>query len=338
MSEITLREKLNGFPLFPLLSGTTPLLPLKNISRELGIELFIKRDDLTGLAAGGNKTRKLEFLIGQALEEGADTVFTAGWYHSNHALQTAAAAGKAGLDCTLFLKGEPRYRGSLFLDVLAGADIRLFDVPGSSALVPYMEKAATELRKLGKKPYIIPVGGSNPTGALGYVAGALELTQQSRDLGMKPDYVVMPTSSGGTHSGLLCGLRETLPDTVVLGIGVGDKYDEVREDVLHIVQGLSEILDLAPWKAGDLDQAFCFDYGFGDYGELAAPVMELIREVGTKEGFYLDPVYTGKAFFGLMDLVRKGSIPQGSKIVFVHTGGLSGLFQYEEEVMSLLGK
>lgn len=336
MSKIELCEKLKSFPRFPLLPGPTPLLPLENLSRELGIELFIKRDDLTGLAAGGNKTRKLEFLIGRALQEKADTILTAGWYHSNHALQTAAAAGKAGLDAILFLKGEPHFKGSLFLDYLAGADIRLFDVPGSSALTPYMEEAAAELRRQGKKPFIIPVGGSNPTGALGYAAGALELAEQSHTLDMEPDYVVMPTSSGGTHSGLLCGLRETLPGTRVLGIGVGDEPEEVREDVLLILQGLSEMLGLAPWNAEDITENFCFDYGFGDYGKLVAPVMELIREVGSKEGFYLDPVYTGKAFFGLLDLVKNGTIPKGAKVVFVHTGGLSGLFQYEEEVMAIL--
>lgn len=338
MSTITLLEKLDAFPRFSLLPGSTPLLPLKNLSKELGIRLFIKRDDLTGLAAGGNKTRKLEFLIGQALRERADTVLTAGWYHSNHALQTAAAAGKAGLDAILFLKGEPHYRGSLFLDYLAGADIRLFDVPGSSALAPYMEETAAELRRQGKKPYIIPVGGSNPIGALGYVAGALELAEQSHALDMEPDYVIMPTSSGGTHSGVLCGLREALPEARVLGIGVGDDPEEVREDVLGILQGLSDILDVPAWTQEDTEEAFCFDYGFGAYGKLASPVMELIRKVGTKEGFYLDPVYTGKAFFGLLDLVRKGRIPQGARVVFIHTGGLSGLFQYEEEVMAILRK
>ena len=331
------KKKLECFPRFSLIPAPTPLLPLENLSRDLGVQLFMKRDDLTGLAVGGNKARKLEFLIGQALAEGADTLFTAGWYHSNHALLTAAAAGRANLDAILFLKGKgPHYRGSLFLDSLTGAEIRIFDVSDSSSLTTYMEEAASTLRSRGKKPYVIPVGGSNSVGALGYVAGAIELAEQVHALHIDPDYVVVPTSSGGTHAGVLCGLRETLPETKVLGIGVGDDSTEVRESVLGILQDLLKNLGLDPWNEKDWEKGFCFDYGFGPYGTLDVSVMNFIREIGTKEGIFLDPVYTGKAFLGLLDLIEKGAIPQGAKIVFIHTGGVSSLFQYEEEVLKML--
>ena len=327
-----LRERLRTFPRFPLLRDATPLHPLENLSGELGVDLRVKRDDLTGLAAGGNKTRKLEYLIGRAQAEGADTVLTAGWYHSNHALQTAAAAARAGLECILYLKaGDPR-KGSLFLDALCGAQVRLFDVPGSTALGPEMERGAEALRREGRKPYVIPVGGSDPVGSLGYVEGALEMREQCDETGWEPDLVVCPTSSGGTHAGLLAGIPALFPRTRVLGIGVGDDPGEVREKVGHLRDALGELLSLPPLDDRTLDEAFCFDYGFGAYGTLAGPVMDLIREVGSREGFFLDPVYTGKAFYGLLDRIRRGIVPLASRVLFLHTGGLSGLFQYEEEV------
>ncbi len=337
MSVEKIKKKLESFPRFPLIATPTPFMPLENLSKDLGVRLFMKRDDLASLAVGGNKARKLEFLLGEALAEGADTVFTAGWYHSNHALLTAAAAGKAGLDAILFLKGkDPHYKGSLFLDALTGAEVRIFDVSDSSLLSSYMEEAASVFRTQGKKPYIIPVGGSNSVGSLGYVAGAIELAEQLRVWDMIPDYVVIPTSSGGTHAGVLCGLREALPETKVLGIGVGDDPEELQKKVFDISQDLSRILDLSPWDEKNLKESFCFDYGFGPYGTLDASVMKFIRKIGSREGLFLDPVYTAKAFYGLVDLVEKKIIPQGAKIVFIHTGGLSSLFQYEEEVMEML--
>ena len=331
MTPETLRERLRAFPRFPLLREPTPLHPLENLSRDLGVDLRVKRDDLTGLAAGGNKTRKLEFLLGRARAAGADTVLTAGWYHSNHALQTAAAAARAGLRCLLFLKaGNPR-KGSLFLDPLCGAEVRLFDVTDSHVLGEEMDRAAEALRREGRNPYVIPVGGSDPVGALGYVAGALEIREQCDQAGWEPDLVVCPTSSGGTHAGLLAGIPPLFPRTRVLGVGVGDDPEEVLEAVGTLKDALGDLLDLPPRDEG-FREAFCFDYGFGDYGALAGPVMDLIRDVASREGFFLDPVYTGKAFYGLRDRIRRGIIPSGSRVLFVHTGGLSGLFQYEEEV------
>ncbi len=336
MERQDLAGKLERFPRFPLLRGETPLHPLEKTSRKLSIDLRVKRDDLTGLAAGGNKTRKLEFLIGRALDEGADTVLTAGWYHSNHALQTAAAAGRAGLKAQLFLKGEERYRGSLFLDRLTGADIRLFDVPGSDALMPLMERQAEELRAKGHRPFVIPVGGSNALGALGYVQGGLEIADQCLRDSWQPDFVILPTSSGGTHAGLFYALRELLPESQVIGIGVGDDPEEVQSDVEQILHDLDILLENPPRRQPAESPHFRFDYGFGSYGSLAAPVMELIARIGTDEGLYLDPVYTGKAFYGLIDLMRKEEIQPQSRVLFLHTGGLSGLFQYEEEVIALL--
>lgn len=323
---------LDGYPRFVLLAGRTPLEKLHRLSAELPVELYIKRDDLTGIAAGGNKNRKLEYLIGLAREEGADTLLTAGWYHSNHALQTAGAAGRADMKAILFLKGKACYRGSLYLDRLAGADIRFYDAPSSSALMPYMVEAAEALKKEGKKPFIIPVGGSNKTGALGYVRTAAEIAAQCEEQGLNLDYIVCPTSSGGTQAGLTLGVRECLPRTKVLAIGVGDDREEVLTNVYNLLQDLSVLLQRKSWDRDMLACATVTDYGFGAYGKLDPKVTELIRYLGAREGIFLDPVYTGKAFFGMMDLIRTGQIPSESHVCFVHTGGLSSLFQYEEEL------
>lgn len=333
MDSKELYQILDRFPRFTLFSAPTPIQKMHNLSRELGAELFIKRDDLTGLAAGGNKTRKLEYLIGKALAEDADTLITAGWYHSNHALQTAAAACKAGMKAILVLKGRPCYRGSLFLDRLTGADIHLYEAPSSSALTPYMEEIAEESRKNGGNPFIIPVGGSNPVGAMGYVRGAAEIANQVEESGLNFDYVVCPTSSGGTQSGLMWGLRNCIPETRMLGVGVGDSRDEVIDGVYRILLGLSELLERLEWDRETLEAATVTDYGFGAYAHLAPEVTGLIRHVASREGLFLDPVYTGKAFFGLVGMIHSGKIPHGSRILFVHTGGLSSLFQYEEELL-----
>lgn len=331
-------NKINSFPRFSLIKNQTPIHSLENMSRKLNIDLKIKRDDLTGLAAGGNKTRKLEFLIGEALCKKAEIVLTAGWSHSNHALQTAAASGRAGLKSILFLKGTGAYRGSLFLDYLLGCEIKLFDVPGSSSLVPIMQKEAEKLKAIGEKPFVIPVGGSNDVGALGYVLGAIEIAGQCNKMEWQPDFIVFPTSSGGTHAGIFVGVKESLPNAKILGIGVGDNAEKLEKSVSDIVRNLNKLLAMSSFSEKNLKETFRFGYGFQNYGDIHPCVISLIAEFAQKEGIFLDPVYTGKAFLGLEDLVLKREIPPKSRVLFIHTGGLSSLFQYEEELVAFLKK
>ncbi|AYO29811.1 D-cysteine desulfhydrase family protein [Biomaibacter acetigenes] len=332
-----LLEKLNRFPKVKMLWGMTPIVRADNISRETGVDLYVKRDDLTGLALGGNKTRKLEFLMGEALACKCDTVVTAGAVHSNHALQTAAASKKLGLAPILVLRGKEENLGNLLMDKLLRADIRVYDVMTGRELNDIMLNIAEELEKKGKNPMVIPIGGSNPTGALGYIKAAAEILEQERELGLDFDYVISPSSSGGTQAGLLFGFNVLKRKTRVLNIGVGDPRDELIEDVLNLINDLSKILDIKTEINREIIESVTVDgYGFGGYGTIVKEVIEVIMYAASREGFYLDPVYSGKAFCGMLDLIDKKIIPQGSKVLFIHTGGLGGIFQYEKIIGDML--
>lgn len=335
-SELTL--KLNKFPRVRLLWGRTPIVRAENLSREMGVELYIKRDDLTGLALGGNKTRKLEFIMGEALAKKCDTVITAGAVHSNHALQTAAAAKKLELDAVLVLRGREENKGNLLMDKLLEADVRIYDVPTSGELKVQMREIAEELTHRGKNPIIIPVGGSNPTGVLGYLNAAIEIVEQFEEMKMDFDYVVSPTSSGGTQTGILLGFKLLKPEVRALGIGVGDPRKELLEDVAALIKDTAKVLEVDEniISMEELKEKTIDGYGFGGYGTIVKEVIDLIRYVGRKEGFYMDPVYTGKGFYGLLDMINKREIPRGSRVLYVHTGGLGGLFQYEEIISKML--
>lgn len=334
-----LKEKLEAFPRVKLSWGTTPIVYVKNLSEDMGINLYIKRDDLTGLALGGNKTRKLEFIMGEALKRGCDTVITAGAVHSNHALQTAAAAKKLGMDAVLVLRGIKENKGNFFMDKLLGADTRVFPVKTGKELKPHIEAVEKELISKGKKPMVIPVGGSNAIGAFGYIAAAVEVAEQCKESGLCFDYVVTATSSGGTQAGTLMGFKLVEPDIKVRNIGVGDPREELIDDVYELVQETSQMLGLDDviMDKGEIEAATIDGYGFGGYGTVVREVLDLIVRVAVKEGIYLDPVYTGKGFYGLVDMVEGGAIPSGSKVLFIHTGGIGGLFQYEEVVSQILG-
>ncbi len=326
-----LKGKLNQFPKKNLLWGKPPLKKAWNLSTEWGVDVYIKRDDLTGLALGGNKSRKLEYLLGDALHHNCDTIITAGGVNSNHALQTAVAARKAGMHPVLALWGAREYGGNLLLDRMMTEDIHFFEVSSSQELHYPMRSLAEQLKAEGKKPYISPVGGSSPVGVLGYVEAAVELLEEQKKAGEKFDYVVFPSSSGGTAAGLLLGLNKLSSETKLLGIGVGDPWEEIVEDVANLVSGASEILGMeneVPRES--IANTIVDGYGFGGYGSLEREVVEIIKYAASKEGFFLDPVYTGKCFWGLFDLVRNGNIPTGSKVLFLHTGGLGGLFQYQD--------
>jgi len=323
------------FPRIRLGHLPTPLEPLKRLSAHLGgPNLWIKRDDCTGLSTGGNKTRKLEFLFADAIAQGADTVITAGATQSNHARQTAAAAAKLGLSCVLVLEDRTGRRdaaytqsGNVLLDTLHGATIE--HVPGGADMPAAMEDVAARLSAEGRKPYVIPGGGSNAIGCLGYVNAALELVAQAADMGLRIDHVIHATGSADTQSGLLTGLVALNSGIPVLGIGVSKPQAAMEEAVLAMSQEVAAHLGLPGIVKPGHVAANC-DYIGQGYGIPTEGMAEAVRLTAELEGILLDPVYSGKAMAGLIDLVRQGHFAPGSNIVFLHTGGTVGLFAYPE--------
>ena len=319
---------------FRLAQLPTPIEELKSLSRELGgPELLIKRDDQTGLALGGNKTRKLEFLVGQALEQGADTLVTAGAAQSNHCRQTAAAAARAGLRCELLLNGiKPELpNGNLLLDELLGA--RIHWVQRSEREVKLSEIPA-ELRKQGGKPYVIPVGGSNGVGATGYVLAMMELAEQLNRLNQRVDHVVFASSSGGTQAGVVVGAKVTGLDTKLHGVRI-DKDDEgaiYERELAEIANETAKYIDFdAQFTAKDFNVEY--DYLGAGYGIVSDLEREAIRLLASHEGIVADPVYTGRAMGALLDLIRKKAFRLNETVLFWHTGGAPALFAYGEDLV-----
>ncbi len=333
-----IKKKLKEFPRVKLMWGPTPIVYAKNISKDIGINLYIKRDDLSGLALGGNKTRKLEFIMGKALKQKYDTVITAGALHSNHALQTATAAKKLGMDVVLVLRGREENKGNYFMDKIINADTRVFNVKTSKELKIFMDDIQKELTAKGKKPLIIPVGGSDPIGVLGYINAAIEMIEQCKELNLNFDYIVSATSSGGTQTGIMLGYKMLAPSIKILKIGVGDPREELISDVYDLVKQTLDMLDIQEKiiDKKEIESTTIDGYGCGGYGTIVKEVIDIIRYVAKQEGLYLDPVYTGKAFYGMLDLVKQKVIPDGSKVLFIHTGGLGGLFQYEDVISEML--
>jgi L-cysteate sulfo-lyase len=314
----------------------TPLEPMPNLTRLLGgPQLYVKRDDCTGLATGGNKTRKLEFLIGDALAQGADSVITHGAVQSNHVRQTAAAARKYGLRCAALLERRvPGYgaayetTGNVLFDRLFGAEVRF--VPPGTDMDAACAELAQAMRDGGGKPYYIPGGGSNPVGALGYVNAALELLQQANDLGLRIACVVHATGSTGTQSGLVCGLDGANAGIDVLGISVQRPAAAQEEAVYRTAGATAEYLGITGGLARARVRANG-DYVGPGYGIPADATIEAIRLAAEHEGLLLDPVYTGKALAGLIDLCRNGLFTRDQNVVFLHTGGTPALFAYERD-------
>jgi len=292
----------------------------------------MKRDDLLGLAAGGNKTRKLEFVVADALAQGADTLITCGAVQSNHCRLTLAAAVKEGLKCRLVLEERvpgsynPRAGGNNLLYHLMGVEeIRV--VPGGSDMMAEMQKVADELAAEGRKAYVIPGGASNELGALGYVACAEEILAQLFDMGLVVDYVVCASGSAGTHAGLVTGFYGNNSGISVVGINVSRTKEEQEKLVYNLVQRIAANLKLnqeIPRKA-----VLCFGDYVGPGYSLPTPAMvEAVRLVAQTEAILLDPVYTGKAMAGLIDLVRTGFFKKDQTLLFVHTGGSPALYAY----------
>lgn len=326
---------LSRFPRQRLAHLPTPLEPMERLSKHLGgANLWIKRDDCTGLSSGGNKTRKLEFLMGDALAKGADTIITQGAIQSNHARQTAAAAARLGLECHLLLEdrtgnNSPDYtlNGNVLLDRLHGAS--LSKRPSGADMNAEMEALAADLRAKGKKPYVIPGGGSNPVGALGYANCALELVAQANERGLKIDHVVHATGSAGTQAGFVAGLAAINANIPVLGIGVRAPKEKQEQAVFDLAVRTADYMG-APGVVKREHIVANSDYVGPGYGLPTDGMAEAVKLLARFEGILLDPVYTGKGMAGLIDLVRKGFFLKDSNVVFLHTGGSAGLFAYPD--------
>ncbi|MSO90338.1 MAG: D-cysteine desulfhydrase [Acetobacteraceae bacterium] len=327
------------FPRIRLFPSPTPLERLDNLSRHLGgPTIWLKRDDCTIVAGGGNKVRKLEFLAGEALAQGANHLITQGAVQSNHVRQTAAVARRLGLTCSAILEHriETNDRdylegGNVLLDKLFGCalDYR----PAGTNMQAAIEARAEELRVAGKKPYVIPGGGSNRIGALGYVACAQELLQQADEMGLRIDHVVHATGSAGTQAGLVAGLEGINSGVRVLGIGVRAPKARQEDNVHKLAEATADYLGIKGGISRTAVEANC-DYVGDGYGIPTEGMKEAVRLLAETEGVLLDPVYSGKGMAGLIDLIHKKSFKVGENIVFIHTGGAVGLFAYASTFQS----
>ena len=322
------------FPRVRLAHLPTPLEPLPRLSAELGgTEIWIKRDDCTGLSTGGNKTRKLEFLMAEAGAQGAEMVMTQGATQSNHARQTAAAAAKLGMRCHILLEDrtgshDPNYNGNgnVLLDRLHGATIETR--ASGLDMNAELEAAADLLRAEGRKVYTIPGGGSNPTGALGYVNCAFELIGQANESGLVLDHIVTATGSAGTQAGLIVGLKAINAQVPLLGFGVRAPKARQEENVFNLACATAAKLG-CPGVVARADVVADADYVGAGYGIPREDTIEAIRMFAELEGILLDPVYSGKGAAGLIDYCRTGRFRKGERVVFLHTGGVAGLFGYD---------
>jgi D-cysteine desulfhydrase family pyridoxal phosphate-dependent enzyme len=327
--------KLADVPRINLAHLPTPLEPMPRLSAHLGgPTIYVKRDDQTGLALGGNKVRKLEFLVADALAQGCDTLVTTGGVQSNHARQTAAAAAKLGLKCELLLPRivpgrSEQYdsQGNVLLDRLLGAATHL--LPRERYETPTFDAELEGLRAEGRKPYFIPIGGSTTIGALGYVVAAQELLAQTRALGLNPTHIVVTTGSCGTHGGIVAGFALEGHPARIQGISIAGKADERASLVRTRATGALELIG-GPTSAVAERVNVVDRYVGPGYGQPTQGMVEAVRLVAQLEGILLDPVYTGKTMAGLIDLVRRGELERDDTVVFWHTGGVPALFAYSE--------
>lgn len=326
--------KLEDLPRVSLAHLPTPLEEMARLSEELaGPRIFIKRDDQTGLATGGNKVRKLEFVMADALTQGADIVITPGGAQSNHARLTAAAAVKVGLKVILLLTGqEPTLRqGNLLLDDLLGAQVWWTD-PEKGLAQDRIEEILKEIRGADRKPYFIPAGASTEIGIIGYVLAMKELLGQLEERELAVDYLVSATGTGGTQTGLVLGAKLYGYEGKIIGISVSPTKKELTNRLKNLAEKT-----IARWQLGieigDEDFIVYDDYVGGGYGVMGPPEVKAIRLLAQSEGILLDPIYTGRAMAGLIDLIRRGTFAPHETVLFWHTGGTSALFAYAEGLM-----
>lgn len=325
-----MNHSLNKIPIIKLASLPTPMDRASRLADKIGLaSLFIKRDDLTGLAGGGNKARKLEYDFAEIINGGYDVVLTAGGIQSNHARMTAAAARKLGLDVKLVL-GGPDFelaKGNLLLDVMFGADIRyLVDDDSNVSLKNEMQKWVAELTKEGRKPFAIPIGGSTALGALGYVKAMEELSTQLEDSRVQ---IILGVGSCGTFAGTILGAKIFLPNSRVIGISVSRTADAIKIRTKELIKESAELIDYK--ITADLSIE-CYDDYHTEYGMITDAGKEAIDLCANLEGVLLDPIYTGKVMAGLIDLVSKNIIDKNIPVVFIHTGGMPIIFSFEAEL------
>lgn len=320
---------IDNLPRMRLAHLPTPVEELEQLSRSLGgPRLFIKRDDCTGLATGGNKTRKLEFILGDAIANGADTLITEGGVQSNHCRQTAAAAARAGMDCVLVMNRgyADAPTGNLLLDRILGARTVVVDTAAERGAV--MTGIGVELEASGHSPYLIPTGGSNAIGAMGYAECMRELAAQSEALGIEFDVIVSASGSGGTQGGLVLGRALTSSATEIIGISDGEPRKALTEAVLEVANGGAEVLQLE--QTFSEHDVCVYDEYYGEgYGVPTPEMVDALRRLATVEGILLDPVYSGKAMAGLIDLISNSAFHKDQNVLFIHTGGIPALFAYE---------
>lgn len=329
---MTLQQRLANISRLDLVGAATPLQRLDRLSDYLGREIYIKRDDVTPLAMGGNKLRKLEFLAAEALHQGADVLVTAGAVQSNHVRQTAAVAVRLGLHCVALLENPI---GTTAMNYLTNGNRLLLDLFNVEVVTcdelnepdRQLAELAERLEAQGFRPYVIPVGGSNALGALGYVQCALEIVEQSHQR-VSFDAVVVASGSAGTHAGLAVGLEHLLPQTELIGVTVSRRIEQQLPKVVAIQQALAARLALASIAEITLwDDYFAPQYGMpNDEGTAAVALLARL------EGMLLDPVYTGKAMAGLIDGIAQRRYRGDGPILFIHTGGAPALFAYHPQV------
>lgn len=320
-------------PRIPLGFFPTPLTEMPRLSRALGgPRLFVKRDDQTGLATGGNKTRKLEFSVAEALRQGAETLITMGGVQSNHCRQTAAAAARRGLGCVVVLRGHPPagWNGNLLLDRLLGARV-VFS--GDRTREEVAQEVAAQETAAGRRPYLIPVGASNAVGAVGFVAAMEELDGQLKAQKLRVDRIVFASSSFGTQAGLVVGAKAIGFAGEIAAIAIDSSRAELQASVAAIaaeaIRRLGLSLSVSP------DEVVAYDGYLGaGYAVMGEPEREAIALAATTEGILLDPVYTGRAVAGLIDLIRRGRFGKDETILFWHTGGSAALFAYADQLMA----
>lgn len=325
-------QNLTRFPRLEFIGAPTPLEYLPRFSDYLGREIFIKRDDVTPMALGGNKLRKLEFLAADALREGADTLITAGAIQSNHVRQTAAVAAKLGLHCVALLENPIATRaenyltnGNRLLLDLFNAQIEMCDALTDP--VAQLSELATRIEAQGFRPYVIPVGGSNALGALGYVESALEIAQQCEGA-VELSSIVVASGSAGTHAGLAVGLEQLMPEAELIGVTVSRNRDEQKPKVVALQQAVARELEVE----AKVDIVLWDEYFSPGYGKPNEEGVEAIKLLARLEGILLDPVYTGKAMAGLIDGINQNRFKDRGPILFIHTGGAPALFAYHPHV------
>jgi D-cysteine desulfhydrase family pyridoxal phosphate-dependent enzyme len=325
--------KISTLPRLGLFSRPTPMHELKWLRQEIGAKprIFMKRDDLTGTGLGGNKNRKLDFVMAKAQELGSDVVITWGGVQSNHCRQALSVAKYLGMDCYLLLTGdEPKVRqGNLLVYTIMGAEIYVLGSDESVQPEVVAQELADKLRKEDRKPFVVPVGASTPLGAVGYVESMQEAAMQAEEMGISFGHAFLPTGSAGTQAGAIVGAALYSPSTKVHGVSVSRSSDEQAKKVAEVVSETLAFLDIS--ETVRLDDVIIHDEYYGtQYGVPTKEGNEAIRLVARTEGILLDPVYTGKAMAGMLDLLKKGVLDETQAVLFFHTGGYPAIFAYAE--------